>query len=130
MRKNQKLIIKNQEQGVFKCQKGAAALLLVILIMVVILAIGLSLSGLGTNQIKMSSDIGKTTQAFYAADAGIEQCIYQEETGSGPCASVEGEITVATLDNGATYSAKRESANTISALGQFRGTSRKIEVSW
>ena len=56
-------------------EKGVA-LFLVVLIMSVILAIGLGISGILIQQIKISENIGDSVVSFYAADAGIERQIY------------------------------------------------------
>ncbi len=49
---------------------------LVVLIMSVILAIGLGISGILIQQIKISENIGDSVVSFYAADSGVEQQIY------------------------------------------------------
>ena len=54
-----------------------------VLIVSVILAIGLGISGILIQQIKISGNIGDSVVAFYAADSGVEQQIYdlyKEET--------------------------------------------------
>lgn len=59
-----------------KKQEKGVALFLVVLIMSVILAIGLGISGILIQQIKISENIEDSVVAFYAADAGVEQQIY------------------------------------------------------
>ena len=57
-------------------QEKGVALFLVVLIMSVILAIGLGISGILIQQIKISENIGDSVVALYAADSGVEQQIY------------------------------------------------------
>jgi len=112
-----------------KSQSGVAVLF-VVLILSVVLVIGLGVSSIMINQIKMSADVAKSMQAFYAADAGAEECLYQAQEGSGPCAAVNGIIPETVLDNNASYTAKREAEKSISTGGKAGTTFRKIEVSW
>lgn len=57
-------------------QEKGVALFLAVLIMSVILAIGLGIGGILIQQIKISGNIGDSVVAYYAADSGIEQQIY------------------------------------------------------
>ena len=57
-------------------QKGVS-LLFVILIMGVILSIGLGISSILVQQIKLMEDIGYSVVSFYAADSGVERQLYE-----------------------------------------------------
>ncbi|OGZ18564.1 MAG: hypothetical protein A2Z68_00670 [Candidatus Nealsonbacteria bacterium RBG_13_38_11] len=59
-----------------KTQERGVALFMTVLIMSVILAIGLGISGILIQQIRISGNIGNSVVAFYAADSGVEQQIY------------------------------------------------------
>lgn len=108
-------------------QKGATAILLAVLILSILLIIGLGVSALMIGQIKMSAQAGQSVQAFYAADAGAERCLYEvRKKGSNSCPS-------GTLDNNAAYSVTvsiSEESGQISSIGRFAQTSRKIELNW
>ena len=114
-----KLIITNQ--------KGATAILLAVLILSILLIIGLGVSNLMISQIKMSAQTGQSVQAFYAAEAGAERCLYEvRKKGANNCPS-------GTLDNNATYSVTTDikiDSGQINSIGRFGQTSRKIELSW
>jgi len=130
----------NQEKGV--------ALFLSVLIISVILAIGLGISGILIQQIKISGNIGDSVVAFYAADSGIEQQIYdlyKNETHSSEYEEI--------LNSGAYYSvsvvcsqgnenclpgipvAEEEECNSlnnfcIKSIGTFQTAKRAIEVNY
>ena len=127
-------------------QKGAVSIILAVLLLSISLVIGLGISILMIQQIKMSGQAGRSVVAFYAAEAGAERCLYQTrcveaetptaeciaETGPGldqGCASIGGG-TSGILDSGATYQATRESDTSITSTGQSRETNRKIELNW
>ncbi len=57
-----------------KNSKGIS-LVLVILLMSIILAIGLGLSSIFLQEIKMTEEIGNSVVAFYGADTGIEEVL-------------------------------------------------------
>jgi Tfp pilus assembly protein PilX len=81
-------------------KERGVALFLTVLIMSVILAIGLGISGIIIQQIKISGNIGDSVVAFYTADSGVEYQIfnlYKEETHNPP-------YNVTFDDNGASYS--------------------------
>ncbi len=58
-----------------KHQKGIS-LLFVVLITSLVLAIGLGISTIIIQEIKMTSQMGYSVTAFYAADSGIEAALY------------------------------------------------------
>jgi len=106
------------------CQKGTTAILLAVLMLSVMLVIGLGISVLIVNQLRMSIDTGQSVLAFYAADAGAERCLCSVRSkGYGGCDS-------GSLSNGASFSAQRINSTTIRSSGFFGATSRKVELSW
>jgi hypothetical protein len=58
-------------------EKGVS-LYLTILILVILLAISLGISTILSGQLKMIGGIGKSVVAFYAADTGIEEILYND----------------------------------------------------
>lgn len=117
-------------------QKGATAILLSVLVLSSLLVIGLGYPTLIIIQLKMSRAVKESTQAFYAADAGAELCLYQIKKGiSEGCffTTNGGNISGTLLVNGATYSAESQKTGPtwiINSLGQYGSTSRKIFISW
>ena len=110
----------------FISQKGAVSIILAILLLSVLLIIGLGISILMIQQIKMSGQAGRSVVAYYAAEAGAERCLYEvRKNGAVSC-----PFTDVALDNQATYSTDYNGLDTITSIGQFRGTNRKVEASW
>jgi len=58
-------------------QKGFAAYFIAILVLVAMIGIALSFTILTINEYKISSNIVKSSQAYFAAEAGIEDAILQ-----------------------------------------------------
>lgn len=138
----------------FISQKGAVSIVLAILLLSILLVIGLGISVLMINQIKMSGQLGQSVVAFYAAEAGAERCLYHvrcvgagedatteciAETGAGldqGCASVGGIIL--NDDNGinyldlpnTSYRAERVTDTSLTSMGRFQITTRKVELDW
>ncbi len=114
-----------------KTQKGAAAILMSFFVLTIILLIASTAATIMFFEIKMSREIGNSIPAFYAADAGTEQCLYQiRNSDSGePCDSTGGTIN-ASLGNGASFIATRTAAETTQSIGTFSATNRKIQTDW
>ena len=108
-----------------KSQKGATSILLSILILSMISVIGLGISTLIIQQIKMSGQTGQSVVAFYAADAGAEECLYEVRKNG-----VGGYTYTDSLDiDGAEYTITYNGSDTITSSGQFMDANRKIELS-
>lgn len=109
-------------------QKGAASILLSVLILSSLLAIGLGISALMFQQIKMSGQSGQSVVAFYAADAGAERCLYEVRKN----AAVSCPYTDISLDFNslAKYTTTYNGSDTITSIGQFMDANRKVELSW
>lgn len=60
-----------------KNQKGFVAFYIAILILVIVFTLAMSISILSYNQQKISQNIIKSSQAYYVAEAGIEDSIYR-----------------------------------------------------
>ena len=111
--------------------RGATTILLAFFVMNVLLMMGLTTASIMVYQIQMSKEMANSVPAFYAADAGAEQCLYQARKaapGSG-CAINDSPIQI-TLNNGATSQAVVTGGNKINSSGSFGGTRRSVELSW
>ena len=108
-------------------QSGATAILTTVLILSAVLSLALLLAGAVVKNLHLSFDFKSSVQAFYAADAAAEKCIYQARKAAGSCAN-EGGTTDISLSNGATAQAERISLTEIESLGSLRGTNRKIKI--
>jgi Tfp pilus assembly protein PilX len=112
-------------------EKGAASILLAILILGVLFIIGSGVSVLIMKQMKMSTDIGHSTRAFYAAEAGAEKCLFQvrQSTGNG-CDSASAQVS-GTLDNSSSYDSQYDSSNDeIISTGNYLDTNRRVRLTW
>lgn len=86
--------IKEKFSKTRSAQRGIS-ILLAVLILAAVLSIGLGISIISVQQVKMQSEAGYSVIAFYAAENGIEQVLMA--TGTPP------SIGTTTLSNGATY---------------------------
>ena len=113
-------------------QKGAISIILAVLLMSQVLVIGLGISILILQQIKMSSQAGLSVIAFYAADAGAEKCLYQARKITGEGCSGGGSINenIGAGSFIASYTAVFNGSDNITSVGQLKGISRKIELTW
>jgi len=65
-----------------------------ILMVGVLLAIVTTLSALFSAKVRLSSDVKSSVSALYAAESGVEWCLFRKKDGNAP---------IPVLDNGATY---------------------------
>lgn len=116
-------------------QRGSV-LLYAMLSMAVMLAIGLALSSLFVGKLRAAAAARNAMVALYAADSASEICLYEAR------ASVQDPALV--MDNGATFTIVDVLTNTdvsadcsalgsgsfdFRATGNFRGSSRALEIS-
>ena len=110
-------------------QKGVS-LLLTLLVMIALLAIALGVSQLSLGEIKITRDVPSSIIAYYAAEAGIEQAIYEKRINSNNLDISDCSIS---LDNGSQYGVTVDDSGgtiTISSIGCYRGVTRAIEVNF
>ncbi len=105
-------------------EKGIS-LLFVVLIMSVILAIGMGISGILIQQIRMMGEIGQSIVAFYAADSGIEEVMYnlyqkKEKAGAGKNWAEDYGYEVTIEDYGGKLY--------IVSTGEYKGVRRAIQA--
>jgi len=115
-----------------KTEQGATAILMSVFILSIILLVSLTAANIMVAEIKMSREIANSIPAFYAADAGAEQCLYQARKGVATdiCSWPANGIINITLGNGATAVAQRSRDIQITSSGSFSQTNRKIEIGW
>ena len=130
----------------FSNQKGVS-LLFTVLIMSVILAIGMGISGILVQQTRMVGEIGKSIVAFYAADSGVEQELYdlyqtqspdfpQSIIPETPCGDASFNVAVkcgATSDclAGFATSSDCDALNfCLKSIGSYQKTKRAIEIKY
>lgn len=106
-------------------QKGAVAIIFAVMIMSMVVVISASMSALMIQQIKMSGQAGYSVVAFYAADAGVERCLYDIRKAGAINCSYTVDFT-----SGAKYTVTYDGLGVITSRGEYRGVSRKVEVSW
>ncbi len=117
----------------FISQEGAVSIFLAVLLLSVLLVIGLGISVLMIRQIKMSGQAGRSVVAYYAAEAGAERCLYEvRKNGAVSCPDDDSWVQLDTLSpfNEASYKTTYNGVDTIKSIGQFRGTNRRVELSW
>jgi len=113
-----KLFIKNEERGV--------ALIFAMVITSLILSISFALSAIFIPKLKISTDVKDSTSALYAADSGLEWCLYVSRKAPGdqpsdPVFASGASVTIEPADC---------SSSPIKATGKFNKTYRALEVSF
>lgn len=98
--------------------------------MAILLSVSLGLSSIIVGGAKITGSLGNSVQAFYAADTGIEQALYQIFKVPS-CANIAG----GDCGTDCTYSVVinpnvncEETGTSIKASGVYNGTNRKIEA--
>jgi len=108
-------------------QKGVISIVLATLILSIISVITFGISALMLQQIKMSKQMGNSVIAFYAAESGAERCLYEARKGSGVCGFINISLD---FDSNAKYTTTYNGSNEIKSTGEFRNTTRKVELNW
>lgn len=109
-------------------QKGIS-LLLMTLILSVVMAISVGLSSIIITELKISTDVDKSSRAYYAAESGIEEALYllRKERRAPESLSGSGE-----LGNGASFSytvsVDAEGKVAIVSTGSYGGVKRSVEA--
>lgn len=115
-------LIKNYEEGV--------VVIIAILVVGILLSVVLSLSAIFIPKIRNSSEVKKSTAALYAAESGIEWCIYVfKKDGSYPLPIM---INGAQILNGNTDAMPAPAdcaAQPVKIQGTFQGVTRSFELS-
>jgi Tfp pilus assembly protein PilX len=124
-----------------KSQERGVSLMLVIFVMSIVLAIGLGVSAIAVQQIKLLRDIGHSVVAFSAADSGIEQHLYMlykltgaTSTFSGTCgeATYVVETVCGNLNtfcpSGMTMDSGLDAYYRTKSVGTYQSTQRALEI--
>ncbi|MBU1137167.1 pilus assembly PilX N-terminal domain-containing protein [Patescibacteria group bacterium] len=117
----------NKDNKIF-FQKGAVAIILTVMTLNVLLIIGLGIGVLILQQVKLSIQSSESVVAFYAAEAGAERCLYEVRKNSAVSCPYT-NIPLA-FDSQAKYTTTYNASNMITSIGQYKGTSRKVELTW
>ncbi len=106
---------------------GQAMLLTVMLLTGVVLSTASLAALLVLYQIRQTTDIVASTQAIFAADAGLECALYREVAKGAP--REWGNCSAGTLSNGAKFKTEIQ-GNTIKSAGASRRSGRAFEVTF
>ena len=90
-----------------------------------LLAITLALTAVFVPKLKISGESTRSSAALYAAESGVEWCLYVNVINS--------TITKPIMDNGAVFTPDLSPlclANPLRTIGNFRGVTRALEVAY
>jgi len=107
-------------------QKGAVSIVLATLLLSILLVIGLGISALMLQQIKLSGQSSQSVIAFYAADAGAERCLYEARKGANACPFTDVFLDVPSTK----YTVVYNGTNLIESIGSYKRVVRKLELGW
>lgn len=125
-------ITKHKKRKLFTENRGVS-LLLTLLIMAALLAIAFGISRLSLGEIKITRDVPKSLVAYYAAEAGVEQVLYNDRTSSPPLPSGSNSECLDPPTNEICYVVEfsGDSPNrTIRSNGSYKEVRRTIEVTY
>lgn len=116
-----------------KKNESGVSLIFTVFILTGILAISLGIANLMLKEIKMSSNIGYSVTAYYAADTGIEKTLYNARKGSGPCGNGE----TLSIDPSCTFLVQiaqvgnpPDTPYIIKSVGNYKGVRRGVEIQY
>ncbi len=107
-------------------KESGVALYLTIVILSVFTAVVFTLTGISISQIKITWMAGDSVKAFFAADTGVEQALFNIRKQDN-----FGNIAKVSLGNGASYAVDIVFSTTtanIQSKGEFRSARRTIEA--
>jgi len=107
-------------------QKGAVSIVLAVLLLSILLVIGLGVSALMLQQIRLSGQSGQSVIAFYAAEAGAERCLYEIRKGSNSCSWTDEPLDIPLTK----YTVEYNGTNRIESTGEYGATARRLELGW
>ena len=137
---------------ILKNNKGGTTIMITVMIMMTILTVSFSLSNIVTNGLKVSVNQTNATKAYYAAESGAEQYLWEVRQNAfypenGPiCFDEEYVLTNFTgcslplnatntfnLSNGASFYVFYEfntPTTTVTNFGEYKGTRRAIQIAY
>jgi len=109
-------------------QKGSISIYLSVLFLSTLLVISSGIATLILNQIKMSNQIGHSVVSYYAAESGVERCLYNvRKNHSNSCPYVN--VSLDFVSN-AKYTTDYDGLSNVNSIGVIFDTSREIELNW
>lgn len=109
-------------------QKGFALFYVTILVLAIIIASGINISVLTYNQQKIFQNIVKSTQAYYAAEAGLEDALLRLENDMNLPSSYSFNVGTASVTNN--ISDVIGGSRIITSKGDKSGIIKKVEVNY
>ena len=106
------------------------AVIISILIVGFLLSIALTLSLLFTPKIRASSEVKKSSAALYAAESGLEWCLYVNRHSTVAAPVMANGATYINGNTGAAFVPSDCLASPIKSLGTYQGISRSFEISF
>ena len=97
------------------------AIIVSILLVGVILSIVFALSAIFIPKIRTAAETKNSTPAAYAAESGLEWCLYVARHGDVPA-------PVNPLGNGSTYEVSDCAVSPVKSTGQYRGVTRAFQI--
>ena len=117
-------------------QQSGSALIFSLLLLSMSLAIALTLSAVFIPKIKLASAAKNSIAAVYAAESGLEWCLYIDRIGNTTVpvmtngATIQ-DNTLGSLDNNdCSPAAGADGATRVKLIGTYRDISRALEVSF
>jgi hypothetical protein len=113
--------------------KDGQAIVISILLVGVLLSIVLTLSSIFAPKVRSSSEIKRSSAALYAAESGVEWCLYIKRKDPQPAPPSPVMSNSASYINGFSGNALFASdcsADTIKVMGIYQGVSRTFEISF
>lgn len=121
--------LKPKTQNLKPDQKGAAVIISILLVGV-LLSFVLTLSLIFAPKIRASSEVKKSSAALYAAESGLEWCLYVNRHGSVTAPVMSNGATFINGNTGTPFVAGDCAASPIKAVGTYQGTTRSFEISF
>lgn len=112
----------------FNSQRGFVALLVSILILVTMISISVSISALIIGRHKISANILKSTQAYFAAEAGIEDALLRLDVDKDMNWTSTSTLKVGQATSTIQISDMIGGARNITSEGNFRNIIRRVRV--
>lgn len=108
---------------------SGVAVILAVLLMGVFLSITLTLSAIFIPKIRTAGDVKRSVAAAYAAESGIEWCLYVNRKGSAATPVMSNGATYINGNTGVSFVPADCSTSPIKSLGTYQGVTRTFEVS-
>jgi hypothetical protein len=121
-----------QKTKIKKKQKNESgvSLIFTVLFLAMVLSTGLGIANLMLKEIKISSNIGYSVPAYYAAEAGIEKILYNDRKVDGGIS--EGDKENENLSTGSEFEVEVMGLDPtiIKSVGTYSGVKRGVEVTY